>query len=243
MGNNVITLRNVSVCHSQNKRRGSSADVVLTNVSLDVGQGELIYLIGKIGSGKSSLLKSLYGEIPIYSGEGSVVGYNLSRLRSHDIPYLRRKLGIVFPDFQLLPDRNLYDNLEFALRATGWRRRGEISSRIEQVMKLIDLSHKAFNSPHHLSRGEQQRLAIGRAFINHPELILADEPTGNLDIDATEEVMQLFMDIKSMGTSVVIATHDISIIERYPSRIYAFEDGEMFEIEVEDFLGINNEEE
>ncbi len=239
MDQNVIILRDVAVCHSKGRKGGSSADIVLTDVSLSVARGELIYLIGKIGSGKSSLLKSLYGEIPIYKGQGVVVGFDLQRLRLSQVPYLRRKLGIVFQDFQLLPDRNLYDNLEFALRATGWRRSSEINGRITEVMNLIKLDHRAFERPHRLSRGEQQRLAIGRAFINHPELILADEPTGNLDFAATEDVMNLFMNIASMGTSVVIATHDISIIERYPSRTYAFEDGKMFEIDVEDFLGLN----
>ncbi len=238
----VISLYDVSVCHSRGRRRGSSADIVLTNVSFDVAKGELIYLIGKIGSGKSSLLKALYGEIPLYSGKGRVVGYDLNKLTTSKIPYLRRKLGIVFQDFQLLPDRNLHDNLEFTLRATGWRRSADIEQRISQTLDLVNLKHKSFKRPHHLSRGEQQRLAIGRAFINHPELILADEPTGNLDFGATEEVMELFAEIASRGTSIAIATHDISVIERHPSRTFAFEEGKMFEIDINDFLCDNEED-
>ncbi len=226
------------MCHSRKGR--SSSDIVLTDVNMEVGRGELIYFVGKIGSGKSSLLKMLYGEIPMYNGEGMVAGYNLERLRQSQVPYLRRKLGIVFQDFQLLPDRNLYSNLEFVLKATRWRRTSEIKQRIEQMLELVGLTHMAYEQPHRLSRGQQQRLAVGRAFINHPELILADEPTGNLDFVAAEEVMELFMDIISMGTSVIIATHDMSIIERYPSRTFAFEDGKVFEIDLDNFLGGEN---
>lgn len=228
---NVIELRNVTISHSNGIRRNKK-DIVLTDINFEVQKGELVYLIGKVGSGKSSLLKTLYGEIPLTSGEGRVAGFDLNRLRTSKIPYLRRRLGIVFQDFQLLPDRDVYANLEFALKATGWTRRSEIRNRIDQILKLVNLSHKAYKRPHHLSQGEQQRLTIGRAFINHPEIILADEPTGNLDPTTTDEIMRLFTDIASMGTSVVLATHDISILEDYPSRTLAFDKGSLFEVDL-----------
>lgn len=234
--NKVISLRDVTVCHSNNGKRLDSDDIVLTNINFEVAKGELIYLIGKVGSGKSSLLKALYGEIPILSGEGMVAGYNLRKLSSSDIPYLRRKLGIVFQDFQLLPDRNVYDNLLFVLKATGWKRENEMSERISQILDLVNLSHKAYKKPHHLSGGEQQRLTIGRAFLNHPEIILADEPTGNLDPATTEDIMKLFTDIASMGTSVLIATHDIGVIESNPSRTLAFDSGQLYEVDIQSAL-------
>lgn len=236
MDNTVISLKDVTVCHSKTRKGGDSADIVLTNINFEVVKGELIYLIGKVGSGKSSLLKTLYGEIPILQGEGMVAGYNLRSISTSDIPYLRRRLGIVFQDFQLLPDRNVYDNLEFVLRATGWKRSSEVEERISQILELVNLTHKAYKKPHHLSGGEQQRLTIGRAFLNHPEIILADEPTGNLDPSATEEIMKLFTDIAAMGTSVLIATHDINIIERHPSRTLAFESGQLYEVDINEAL-------
>lgn len=234
--NKVISLRDVTVCHSNNGKRMDSDDIVLTNINFEVAKGELIYLIGKVGSGKSSLLKALYGEIPILSGDGMVAGYNLRKLSSSDIPYLRRKLGIVFQDFQLLPDRNVYDNLLFVLRATGWKRENEMAERIAQILDLVNLSHKAYKKPHHLSGGEQQRLTIGRAFLNHPEIILADEPTGNLDPATTDDIMKLFTDIASMGTSVLIATHDIGVIESNPSRTLAFDSGQLYEVDIQSAL-------
>lgn len=232
----VISLKDVTVCHSRCRKSADSNDIVLTNINFEVKKGELIYLIGKVGSGKSSFLKTLYGEIPILQGEGMVAGYNLRSMSSSDVPYLRRRLGIVFQDFQLLPDRNVYDNLEFVLKATGWRRDYEMQERIAQILELVNLTHKAYKKPHHLSGGEQQRLTIGRAFLNHPEIILADEPTGNLDPSTTEDIMKLFTDISAMGTSVLIATHDISIIERHPSRTLAFEGGQLYEVDIEDAL-------
>ncbi|MEG0499734.1 MAG: ATP-binding cassette domain-containing protein, partial [Rikenellaceae bacterium] len=219
----VISLKDLTICHSKSSKHADSADIVLTNINFEVEKGELVYLIGKVGSGKSTLLKALYGEVPIMQGEGMVAGYNLRSLSSSVIPYLRRRLGIVFQDFQLLPDRNVYDNLAFVLKATGWKKESEMQERIGQILELVNLTHKAYKKPHHLSGGEQQRLTIGRSFINHPEIILADEPTGNLDPSTTEDIMKLFMDITAMGTSVIIATHDISIIEHHPSRTMAFE--------------------
>lgn len=231
----VISLKDVTVCHTK-ARKAAESDIVLTNINLSVEKGELIYLIGKVGSGKSSLLKTLYGEIPILQGEAMVAGYNLRSMSSSDVPYLRRRLGIVFQDFQLLPDRNVYDNLEFVLKATGWKRNGEMQERINQILELVNLTHKAYKKPHHLSGGEQQRLTIGRAFINHPEIILADEPTGNLDPTTTEDIIKLFTDIAAMGTSILIATHDISIIERHPSRTLAFENGQLYEVDIDSAL-------
>lgn len=229
----VISLKDVSVCHSRNRKHADSADIVLTNINFEVEKGELIYLIGKVGSGKSTLLKALYGEVQLLQGEGMVAGYNLRSISSSSMPYLRRRLGIVFQDFQLLPDRNVYDNLAFVLKATGWKRESDMQERISQILELVNLTHKAYKKPHHLSGGEQQRLTIGRAFINHPEIILADEPTGNLDPTTTEDIMKLFMDISAMGTSVIIATHDVSIIEHHPSRTMAFEAGQLFEVDLE----------
>lgn len=212
-------------------------DIVLVDVNLQVDSGEMIYLIGKVGSGKSTLLKSLYGELPIQSGRGSVAGFDLGRLKRRQIPYLRRKLGIVFQNMQLLPDRNVFENLRFVLKATGWKEEREITQRIHQILKLVNLAHKAYRKPHNLSGGEQQRLSIGRAFVNHPSIILADEPTANLDPLATQEIMELFVDICKMGCSVVIATHDLSIIERYPGRILHFKAGEVTELDASVLLG------
>lgn len=231
--NCVISLKDVTICQKGSTRRAHGADIVLSNINLDVDKGELIYLIGKVGSGKSSLLKSLYGEIPILSGSATVAGYNVHSMKTSRIPYLRRKLGIVFQDFQLLSDRDLYDNLLFALKATGWKSKKEMHSRIMQILDLVNLTHKAYKKPHHLSGGEQQRLTIGRAFINHPEIILADEPTGNLDPTTTEDIMDLFINIAKMGTSVLIATHDISIIENNPSRTLAFDNGHLYEVDID----------
>ena len=231
--NCVISLKDVTICQKGSSRRAQGSDIVLSNINLEVDKGELIYLIGKVGSGKSSLLKSLYGEIPILSGSAMVAGYNVDSIRTSRIPYLRRKLGIVFQDFQLLSDRDLYDNLLFALKATGWKNKKEMHGRIMQILDLVNLTHKAYKKPHHLSGGEQQRLTIGRAFINHPEIILADEPTGNLDPTTTEDIMDLFINIAKMGTSVLIATHDISIIENNPSRTLAFDNGHLYEVDID----------
>lgn len=235
-GDKVIELHDVTICHKGSKKGGKGGDIVLSNINLSVEKGELIYLIGKVGSGKSSLLKTLYGEINIVQGEGIVAGYNLRKLKSSHIPFLRRRLGIVFQDYQLLTDRNIYDNLIFVLKATGWKRDKDMSERVLQILKIVNLTHKAYKKPHHLSGGEQQRLAIGRAFLNHPEIILADEPTGNLDPTATEEIMNLFIDIIQMGTSVLIATHDINIIENHPSRTLAFDSGHLYEIDIDTAL-------
>ncbi|CAG0908353.1 unnamed protein product, partial [Darwinula stevensoni] len=183
--------------------------------------GEFAYLIGKTGSGKSSLLKVLYGDLPLHSGEGEVVGYNLSNIKVGLIPALRRKLGIVFQDFQLLTDRDIYKNLYFVLKATGWNKKDEIDARIDEVLNSVGMIEKKFSMPHRLSGGEQQRIVIARALLNHPELILADEPTGNLDPETSTEIMELILKIsKERNCAVFMATHDHSIIKQYPAKTY-----------------------
>lgn len=225
-----------------NSRGNNVNDIVLTNVNLTVSRGELVYLIGKVGSGKSTLLKSIYGEVPILSGDCTVVGYDMRKIKSRKIPYLRRKLGIVFQDYQLLRDRTVFENLRFVLKATGWKGSTDINQRIEKILEIVNLAHKAYKMPHQLSGGEQQRLTIGRALLNNPSVIIADEPTGNLDLHSTETIMNLFMEIKKMGCAVLIATHDISIIESYPSRTLRFDKGTVSEIDIFGILGIDKKE-
>lgn len=193
--------------------------VVLKNVDFSVRQGEFVYLIGKVGSGKSSLMKSMYGEIPIASGSARVLGFDLTSLRRKDIPMLRRKIGIVFQDFQLLTDRTVYDNLRFVLDATGWSDRTQIDTRIEEVLKDVGMTTKAYKMPHELSGGEQQRIVIARAMLNHPKLILADEPTGNLDPATGEQIVARLHEIAGKGTAVIMATHNISLLEQFPGRL------------------------
>jgi len=210
---------------------GQRRRIVLKDVDLTVSEGELIYLIGRVGSGKSSLLKTLYGEIPLSRGKGLVAGFRLDRLVRSDIPMLRRKLGMVFQDFQLLHDRTVYQNLGFVLRATGWRDPEHIRHRIEETLDTIGLLRKAGSMPHQLSGGEQQRVAVGRAFLNRPAVILADEPTGNLDPESAAEVMELFLKLAGKGCSVLLATHNISLIEQYPARIIRIKDGTLEEVD------------
>lgn len=198
---------------------------ILSGVDMELGQGDFVYLIGKTGTGKSSLLRTLYADIPVVDGEARVAGYDLSGLRRRDIPYLRRKLGIVFQDFQLLTDRSVYDNLSFVLRATDWRDKAAIDQRIGEVLDMVGMGTKSHKMPYQLSGGEQQRLAIARALLNRPEVILADEPTGNLDPDTSEEIMKLLVDISKAGCAMLVATHDFLIISKYPSHILVCEDG------------------
>ena len=200
---------------------------ILSDVNLEIAQGDFVYLIGKTGTGKSSLLRTFYADIPVVSGQASVAGYDLARLRTRDIPYLRRKLGIVFQDFQLLTDRSVYDNLSFVLGATDWKNKDEMDYRIRQVLELVGLEAKARKMPYQLSGGEQQRIAIARALLNKPEIILADEPTGNLDPDTSEEIMKLLVDISKAGCAVLVATHDFLMITKYPSHILVCEDGQV----------------
>ncbi len=243
----VISLHNVSVFHSAKpgsrsaKQRG---DMVVSGVELTVREGEMLYLIGKVGSGKSSLIKTLYAEVPLYEGEGSVVGFDLRNMRRRDISRLRRRIGVVFQDYQLLTDRNVFDNLYYVMKATGWKKRhdAEIRRRIDEVLNIVDLQTKAFKMPFELSGGQQQRLAIARAFVNNPKVILADEPTGNLDPASADEIMEVFRRIVASGCSIVMATHNIGNIEQYPSRTIRFNKGMIEEIDIASILGLPDED-
>ena len=211
MSEPIIEIKNAAIFQREN--------LVLSNVNLTLHRGEFIYLIGRTGSGKSSLLKTLYGELPARDGIVRVAGYDLTQLKRKDIPYLRRKIGIVFQDFQLLFDRSVEKNLEFVLGATGWTEKAEISRRIDEVLAKVGLSDKRKSMPHQMSGGEQQGVAIARALLNDPDVILADEPTGNLDPDTTLEVMKLLRNISENGTAVLMATHNYTLMQKYPSRI------------------------
>lgn len=213
----VINLRNVDILQPNH--------LVLSNVNLEIKKGELVYLIGQTGSGKSSLLKIIYGELHIANGEGVVAGFDLKKLSDSDVPYLRRKLGIVFQDFHLLTDRSVEKNLEFALKATGWKDKNLILNRIIDVLEKVGLRSKLKKMPHELSGGEQQRVVIARALLNDPEIILADEPTGNLDPETTQEIVLLLKEISQSGTSILMATHDYNIIRNMPSRIIRTRNG------------------
>ena len=197
--------------------------VVLKHVTMSVEAGEFIYLIGKVGSGKSSLMKSMYAEIPIYTGTANVLDYNLVDINKKDIPFLRRKIGIVFQDFQLLTDRNVYSNLRFVLEATGWKNQEEIDTRIEEVLTQVGMLNKSYKMPHELSGGEQQRIVIARALLNKPVLILADEPTGNLDPETGEQIVARLHKIASEGTAVIMATHNLQLVEQFPAKVIACE--------------------
>ena len=201
--------------------------LVLKNVSFELHEGEFLYLIGKVGSGKSSLLKSMYSEIPIESGEAQVFDYNLAKIKKKHIPMLRREIGIVFQDFQLLTDRNVYDNLRFVLEATGWKKTQEIDARIEEVLKQVGMLNKNYKMPHELSGCEQQRIVIARALLNSPRLILADEPTGNLDPSTSEQIVNHLHEIAKNGTAVVMATHNLSLMEQFPGRVLRCEDKQL----------------
>ncbi len=203
--------------------------VVFRSVDFSVESGELVYLCGKVGSGKSSLLKTIYAELPIMNGEAKVLSYDMKKLRGKDIPMLRRKIGIVFQDFKLLGDRSVYDNLAFVLKATGWKDKRKIDEQIEFVLSSVELSKKSYKRPHQLSGGEQQRVVIARALLNSPELIVADEPTGNLDIDTSRELFQILSEIAKSGTSVVVATHNVALIGEFPGRVLYCENEEMVE--------------
>ncbi len=193
---------------------------VLNDVNLELHKGEFVYLIGKVGSGKTSLLKTFYGELDVAAGEAEVLGYDMYHIKRKHIPQLRRKLGVIFQDFQLLTDRNVYNNLEFVLRATGWKHKGEIRERIEEVLRLVGMDNKGYKLPHELSGGEQQRVAIARAVLNSPEIILADEPTGNLDAETGFGIVKLLHDICQAGTLVVMTTHNQQLLREFPGQVY-----------------------
>lgn len=215
--NIVVNLKNIDIFQQKH--------LVLSNVNLQVSSGEFIYLIGQTGSGKSSLLKVMYGDLYINSGEGLVAGFDLKKLHERDIPYLRRKLGIVFQDFHLLTDRTVQKNLEFVLKATGWKDKTLIKERMLDVLEKVGLRSKLKKMTHELSGGEQQRVVIARALLNNPELILADEPTGNLDPDTSEEIVLLLREISRSGTAIVMATHDYQLIKNLPARVIKTQTG------------------
>lgn len=203
---------------------------VLEEVNLELSGGEFVYLIGKVGSGKSTFLKTIYGEVPVADGRAEVLGFNLRRLKQREIPKLRRKLGIVFQDFRLLIDRSAHDNLEFVLRATGWRNKREIEQRINEVLTLVGMQHKGYKLPNELSGGEQQRVVIARAVLNHPKIILADEPTGNLDVETGFQIADLLHRIcREQGTLVIMSTHNMQLLQEYPGKVLRVENHHMNE--------------
>lgn len=204
---------------------------VLKNVNLSVEEGEFVYLIGKVGSGKSSLIKTMYAAIPIESGEAKVFDYDLAEIRRRDVPMLRRKIGVVFQDFQLLTDRSVADNLLFVLKATGWKDKEEMQERIDEVLKQVGMENKSYKMPHELSGGEQQRVVIARSILNKPKLILADEPTGNLDPETGHQIVLLLRGIAEKGTAVIMATHNINLVEEFPGRVIKCEDKKVVEPE------------
>lgn len=215
----VITLNKVDIFQQNN--------LVLSEINLEIHKGEFVYLIGQTGSGKSSLLKTLYGQIKLERGEGSIAGYNLRKLKKREIPYLRRKMGIVFQDFQLLTDRSVFENLEFVLKSTGWKDADKIKFRINVVLENVGLGTKHHKMPFELSGGEQQRVVIARALLNNPEIILADEPTGNLDPNTSDDILALLHDISKSGTAVLMATHDYRLIDKFPGNIFTCQEGKV----------------
>lgn len=208
--------------------------LVLSNVSLSVRKGEFMYLVGRVGSGKTSLIKTINAQIPLKEGTGVVAGFNLLKLRTKDVPMLRRKLGIVFQDFQLLINRSVHDNLEFVLKATGWKNKNEINARIGDVLEKVGLGLKGYKMPHQLSGGEQQRVVIGRALLNDPDIILADEPTGNLDPETSEGIIKLLIDISKTGRAVVVATHNYTLLKKFPARTVKCENERLIEVKLDE---------
>ena len=222
MSQPVLYLRNVTIFQEHR--------AILSNVNLEVNHGEFIYIIGKTGSGKSSLMKTLYADLPLSKGDASVVEYDLAHLKQSQIPFLRRKIGIVFQDFKLLPDRSVHENMLFVLKATGWTHIGQMEDKINEVLEKVDLKTIAKKMPHQLSGGEQQRVAIARALLNDPELILADEPTGNLDPQTSVEVMEVLRKINAQGKTIIMATHDYALIMKFPSKTLKCEKETLFEV-------------
>ncbi len=237
--NCVVKLENVAVYHSDDpfsslsrKRFETEGEMVLSEVDFEVRRGEVVYFIGRVGTGKSSLLKTLYAEVPLLQGQGSVAGFDLRRIKRWDTPRLRRNIGIVFQDMHLLTDRNAYENLRYVLRATGWKQEPKIEERIDEVLAMVGLEGKRFKMPFELSGGEKQRLVIARALLNSPALILADEPTGNLDPLTAESIVKLFHTIASTGTAVIMSTHNTALVENYPARTVLFSHGRIREVDI-----------
>ena len=222
MSTSILKLQNVTIFQE--------TEPILSDVNIDIQKGDFIYLIGKTGSGKSSLMKTLYADLQLKQGEGTIVDYDLKTLKQSDIPYLRRKLGIVFQDFKLLPDRNIFDNLHFVLKATGWDNETEMTNRINDVLDRVGMLQHIHKMPHQISGGEQQRVAIARALLNDPELILADEPTGNLDPQTSVEVMEVLQKINGNGRTILMATHDYALLLKYPAKTLKCDEGKVFEV-------------
>ena len=240
---NVIRLRGVTIYHTDDpfgsrseKKLLQQGELILSDLNFDINAGEFVYLIGRVGSGKSSLLKTLYAELQLIEGEGYVAGFDLRKLKRRDIPMLRRRIGIVFQDYQLLTDRNVFMNLYYVMKATGWKTESEIRKRIDEVLKVVSLEAKGYKMPFELSGGEQQRLVIARALLNRPRLLLADEPTGNLDPLTAEGIIRLFQEIARQGCAVVMSTHNTALIEEYPSRTILFSKGKIKEVPVQTML-------
>ncbi|WP_418673606.1 cell division ATP-binding protein FtsE [Alistipes putredinis] len=240
---NVIRLRGVTIYHTDDpfgsrseKKLLQQGELILSDLNFDISAGEFVYLIGRVGSGKSSLLKTLYAELQLIEGEGYVAGFDLRKLKRRDIPLLRRRIGIVFQDYQLLTDRNVFMNLYYVMKATGWKNESEIRKRIDEVLKVVSLEAKGYKMPFELSGGEQQRLVIARALLNRPRLLLADEPTGNLDPLTAEGIIRLFQEIARQGCAVVMSTHNTALIEEYPSRTILFSKGKIKEVPVQTML-------
>lgn len=225
--NTLLTIRKANIFQDIN--------TVLNDVNFDMEKGEFVYLIGRTGSGKSSLLKTLYADLPLLMGDIQIVGYDLSKIKRKDIPFLRRKLGIIFQDFQLFPDRSVAENLYFVMRATGWRDKGKMKNRMIEVLMRVGLGSVATKMPHQLSGGEQQRVVIARALINEPLLMIADEPTGNLDPEVSDGIMKLFKDINRAGTAIIMATHNHTILHDFPGRILKCENARLLDSSVDEF--------
>ncbi|QYA25636.1 ATP-binding cassette domain-containing protein [Gramella sp. MT6] len=222
MSQTVLELKNAAIYQRES--------LILSEVDVKVNKGDFVYLIGKTGTGKSSFMKTLYGDLPLTEGEGHIVDFNLRTLKEKDIPYLRRKLGVVFQDFKLLTDRNIKDNLLFVLKATGWKDKKAMDHKIDEVLDKVGMKTKGFKYPYQLSGGEQQRVAIARALLNDPELILADEPTGNLDPQTSVEVMEVLQEISKNGNTILMATHDYALLLKYPSKTLKCDGQRVFEV-------------
>tara|TARA_B100000963_G_C22640895_1_gene680601 strand:- start:32100 stop:32777 length:678 start_codon:yes stop_codon:yes gene_type:complete len=222
MNSKIVEYENVSIFQN--------GKLILTDISLKVNKGEFVFLIGRTGSGKSSLIRTLYGDLKLNKGKGRIVSFSLNKLKNKEIPYLRRKIGVVFQDFKLLTDRDIYKNLEFVLKATGWKEKKKIKLRINEVLDLVGIKNVLNKFSFELSGGEQQRIAIARALLNNPEIIIADEPTGNLDPQTSQEIMELFKKLNKNGMTILMATHDYNMILKFPGKILRCEDGQIHEV-------------